>query len=219
MLPDSVNPEMPVEIIAMIKVSGSPWLQEQLRSRCRELINIFSTSVRSLPAQVDPMVIEIDRTKWEAPRNRLFPRHHSAEKQLAIRTQINKLLELGVIKELQASTYGRWSMAIDPRLVQLNAVTQVPDGSWCSIPVDTGCYVNKVLNGFVYEICEIYIDDVLIHGKSEAELLRDVRQVFERLRAKTSLSTPSKINLVSQRSNTSVTSSPRQAPHSPHRSD
>ena len=128
MRPDRVNPETPVEIIAMIKVSGSPWLQEQLRSRCRELINIFSTSVRSLPAQVDPMAIEIDRTKWEAPRNRLFPRHHSAEKQLAIRTQINKLLELGVIKELQASTYGRWSMAIDPRLVQLNAVTQVPDG-------------------------------------------------------------------------------------------
>ena len=34
-----------------------------------------------------------------------------------------------------------------------------------------------------YGICEIYIDDVLIHGKSEEELLRDVRQVFERLRA------------------------------------
>ena len=161
MRPDRVNPETPVEIIAMIKVSGSPWLQEQLRSRCRELINIFSTSVRSLPAQVDPMVIEIDRTKWEAPRNRLPPRHHSAEKQAAIRTQVNKLLELGVIKELQASTYGRWSMAIDPRLVQLNAVTQVPDGwlipnmletitsthrlqgSWWSIPVDTGCYVTE----------------------------------------------------------------------------
>ena len=31
------------------------------------------------------------------------PRHHSAEKQLAIRTQINKLLELGVIEESQAS--------------------------------------------------------------------------------------------------------------------
>ena len=107
MRPDRVNPETPVEIIAMIKVSGSPWLQEQLRSHCRELINIFSTSVRSLPAQVDPMVIEIDRTKWEAPRNRLSPRHHSAEKQLAIRMQINKLLELGVIKESQASTYRR----------------------------------------------------------------------------------------------------------------
>jgi hypothetical protein len=42
--------------------------------------------------------------------------------------QINKLLELGVIKELQVSTYRRWPMAIDPRLVQLNAVTKVPDG-------------------------------------------------------------------------------------------
>ena len=100
----------------MIKVSGSPWLQEQLRSLCQELINIFSTSVWSLPAQVDLIVIEIDRTKWEAPRNRLSPRHHSAEKPLAIRMQINKLLELGVIEESQASTYRRWSMAIDPRL-------------------------------------------------------------------------------------------------------
>jgi hypothetical protein len=68
------------------------------------------------------MVIEIDRTKWEAPRNRLFPRHHSAEKQLAIRMQINKLLELGVIKELQASTYGRWSIATDPRLVTYSTI-------------------------------------------------------------------------------------------------
>ena len=42
---------------------------------------------------------------------------------------------------------------------------------------------NKVLNGLVYRICEIYIGDVLIHGRSDAELLRDVRRVFERLRA------------------------------------
>ena len=64
MRPDRVNPETPVEIIAMIKVSGSPWLQEQLRSYCRELINIFSTSVRSLPAQVDPMVIETSYIRY-----------------------------------------------------------------------------------------------------------------------------------------------------------
>ena len=53
------------------------------------------------------MVIEIDRTKWEVPRNRLPPQHHSAEKQFAIRTQANKLLELGVIEESQAS---EWSL-------------------------------------------------------------------------------------------------------------
>ena len=107
MRPESANPETPDEIIAMITFAGSPELQEQLRSLCREYIDIFSTSVRSLPAQVDPMVIEIDRTKWEVPRNRLPPRHHSAEKQAAIRTQVNKLLELGVIEESQASTYRR----------------------------------------------------------------------------------------------------------------
>jgi hypothetical protein len=50
MRPDSANPETPDEIIAMIKFSGSPLLQEHLRSLCREYIEIFSTSVRSLPA-------------------------------------------------------------------------------------------------------------------------------------------------------------------------
>ena len=105
MRPDRVNPETPDAIIAMIKISGSPWLQEQLRSRCRELINIFSTG--------RPNGYR-NRTKSEAPCNRLTPRHHSAEKQLAIRTQIIKLLELGVIKELQGNTYRRWSMAICP---------------------------------------------------------------------------------------------------------
>ena len=83
MRPESANLETPDEIIAM-------------RSLCREYIDIFSTSARSLPAQVDPMVIEIDRTKWKVPRNRLPPRHRSAEKQAAIRTQVNKLLELGM---------------------------------------------------------------------------------------------------------------------------
>jgi len=45
------------------------------------------------------MLIEIDRTKWEVPRNCLPSRHHSAEEQATIRTQINKLLELGFIEE------------------------------------------------------------------------------------------------------------------------
>jgi len=78
---ESANPETPDEIIAMITFAGSPELQEQLRSLCREYFDIFSTSVRSVPAQVDPMVIEIDRTKWEVPRNNLPPRHPHADQQ------------------------------------------------------------------------------------------------------------------------------------------
>jgi hypothetical protein len=103
-VPTVRTPICQMKSLAMITFVGSPWLQEQLRSRCREFIDIFSTSVRSLPAQVDPMVIEIDRSKWEVPRNHLPPRRHSAEKQTAIRTQTQTLLELGVIEESQAST-------------------------------------------------------------------------------------------------------------------
>ena len=46
---------------------------------------------------------------------------------------------------------------------------------------------NKVLNGLVYDICGIYINDVLIHGKTDPEFLLNTRRVFERLRSKKSL--------------------------------
>jgi hypothetical protein len=69
MRPDRVNPETPDEIIAMIKIPDSPLLQEQLRSLCRDLIDIFSTLVRSLPAQVEPMVIDIGRTNGHRYRS------------------------------------------------------------------------------------------------------------------------------------------------------
>ncbi len=64
---------------------------------------------------------------------------------------------------------------------------------------------NKVLNGLVYEICEIYIDDVLIHGKSDPEFLDNTRRVFERLRDKNVA--------VSPKLNTLVTSSLQRVPH------
>jgi hypothetical protein len=69
---------------------------------------------------------------------------------------------------------------------------------------------NKVLNGLVYDICEIYINDVLIHGKTDPEFLLNTRRVFERLRSK-------KI-AASRRLNASATSSPRQVPRSLQRS-
>jgi hypothetical protein len=49
MLPDSVNPETPDEIITMIKFSGSPWLQEQLSSLgsvTRQNVLVLSVSVK-----------------------------------------------------------------------------------------------------------------------------------------------------------------------------
>ena len=78
--PDSASPKSPDELLAMIPFEGSPALQDALRDLCREFIDIFDTAVRPLPAKVDAMVIEIDRSKWELPQNRLPQRSHSAEK-------------------------------------------------------------------------------------------------------------------------------------------
>jgi hypothetical protein len=90
--PHGASPELPEELLAMIQFEGTPALQDALRALCREFIDIFDTAVRPLPAKVDAMVIEIDRSKWELPQNRLPQRSHSAEKQLAIRTQVEALL-------------------------------------------------------------------------------------------------------------------------------
>jgi len=38
-----------------------------------------------------------------------------------------------------------------------------------------------VLAGLVYIICEIYIDDALIYGRSKEDFLRNLKQVLERL--------------------------------------
>jgi len=45
---------------------------------------------------------------------------------------------------------------------------------------------SKVLAGFIYRICELYIDDVLIHGPTEAEFLAKGTSFMEEKRLKVS---------------------------------
>jgi hypothetical protein len=70
------------------------------------------------------MVLDIDHSKWEAPRNRLPQHSHWAEKQAAIRSHIDSLLALGVIEKSRVSywsqlhmvrkhTPGKWRMTLD----------------------------------------------------------------------------------------------------------
>ena len=44
------------------------------------------------------------------------------------------------------------------------------------------CMLMIVLAGLAYEICEGYIDDIIVHGQSEEDLLKNLRRVFERCR-------------------------------------
>ena len=116
----------------MIQFEGTPALQQALMALCREFIDIFSTAVRPLPAKVMSMVIDIDRSKWELPCNRLPQRHHSAEKQTAIRSQVEALMKLGVIEESRAAHWSqvypvlkspgkKWRLTLD--FARLNAAT------------------------------------------------------------------------------------------------
>ena len=51
---------------------------------------------------------------------------------------------------------------------------------------------NKVLAGYVTRICEIFIDDVLIHGPTDNEYLGNTRKVLGRLREKKVTAIPAK---------------------------
>lgn len=52
-----------------------------------------------------------------------------------------------------------------------------------------------VLAGLVYIICEIYIDDVLIHGRTEEDFLVNLRKVLDRLRTFNGAANPKKTKL------------------------
>ena len=41
-----------------------------------------------------------------------------------------------------------------------------------------------VLYGLIYSCCEMYLNDCIVHGRGEAEFLRNLRSVFERFRLK-----------------------------------
>ena len=59
---------------------------------------------------------------------------------------------------------------------------RVPMGMKGSGPYFQRAISSSVLAGLIYDICELYIDDVLISGASEESFLANVRTVFQRFR-------------------------------------
>ena len=54
---------------------------------------------------------------------------------------------------------------------------------------------NKVLAGYVTRICEIYIDDLLVRGRTDDELLDNLRKILVRLRTNRVTANPDKTEL------------------------
>ena len=75
-------------------------------------------TVDKTPANVTPFTVDVDEAKWKNPKHSGPPRTQSAVKDEEITRQVQKLLELGVIRPSQAKYYSH------PHL------TPKPDGSW-----------------------------------------------------------------------------------------
>ena len=56
-----------------------------------------------------------------------------------------------------------------------------------------------VLEGLAYVICEGYIDDIIVHGQDDSDLLVNLRQVFERCRQYRIAFNPKKSKIVLDR--------------------
>jgi len=75
-------------------IEGGPELQARIRQLLAEFDDIFSTDVRPYPAQISPLEVNVDREKWNKPRNRLPPRTQTPAKNAEIERQIRKMVDL-----------------------------------------------------------------------------------------------------------------------------
>jgi hypothetical protein len=55
--------------------------------------------------------------------------------------------------------------------------------------------VTHVLNRLIYNICEVYLDDVIVYAKTEDDFVANTRQIFERIRQYKIVVHPKKIRL------------------------
>ena len=62
----------------------------------------------------------------------------------------------------------------------------------CNAPSSFQHMMEKVLEGLVMEICAVYLDDVIIYGKTEVELYERLKLVFQRFRVANLKMKPSK---------------------------
>jgi transposase InsO family protein len=117
------TPITSAKAVDIVGIHGPPYLQEQIRQLIIEYDDVFCEAVRPEPARIPPMEIEVDSTLWERNCNRGPPRPLNHDKQLEVKRQVEKMLELKVIKPSTASEYshvlltpkpeGKWRFCID----------------------------------------------------------------------------------------------------------
>jgi len=106
-------------------IQGSDSLKLKIHKILNQFQDVFSRELRSEPAKVEPMHIEVDTEKWQVPCNSGPPRSQGRNRNLEIMKQVSKMLRAKVIKPSKASFYSQvllipkpnneWRFCIDYR--------------------------------------------------------------------------------------------------------
>jgi hypothetical protein len=234
---------------ATCTITGSAYVQTEVRKLVEEYKDIFSTTLTDQPALIPPMQLKVDEERWKVRRNATPHRAVSTVKQKEIKRQIDEMLEAKLIRPSQATHYSQvlltpkpnnqWRFCVDYR--NLNDCTQTESwplpniketlnriGStrsqiygimdltkgfyqaplhemaklftaficfcgvfeWLRVPMGlkgAPSYFQRMLativfQGLIHIIMELYIDDIIVHAKTDIEFIDRLRKVFERLR-------------------------------------
>ena len=94
---EAIPPEIlkPSEPTIPEGVHGSEEMKECLRLILTKYVDVFSKQVRAEPARVSPLVIDVDKKKWEVIRNRLPARKLGSLRDAELERQCNLLLKMG----------------------------------------------------------------------------------------------------------------------------
>ncbi|CAK9820223.1 Retrovirus-related Pol polyprotein from transposon 412 [Anthophora quadrimaculata] len=101
---------------------------------------------------------------------------------------------------------GYWQIAMDENDKEKTAFS-VGNGLWqfkvmpfglCNAPATFERLMEKVLSNLIWKICLVYLDDIIIYGKTFDEELRNLGEVFSRLRRAGLLMSPRKCDFFRQ---------------------
>ena len=84
-------------------------MQELIRKLCLEFSIIFSRSVQTKPAEVPSLHMKVNHKLWTMSKNRLPARAQSLANQRELFVQLNKIVDLGVIRRSEAT---HWSQVL-----------------------------------------------------------------------------------------------------------
>ena len=92
-----------VDVLSLINIRGDSNLQENIRTLCTELKDIFSNELPAESAKIEPFNLVVETEKWRVPYNRLPPRPQSVLKQAELVKTLDMLKKGGIIEPSQAS--------------------------------------------------------------------------------------------------------------------